>query len=101
MTETTERPGAKIGEHVLVRTYSAGVHMGQLSFKEGTGVVLNNARRLWAWRGAFTLHEVASKGVSKSGSRISTTIPTIELTEAIEIIPTSEEARASYELVHE
>lgn len=75
-----------IGSVVLVRTYSAGVHFGVLVKKDGTSVLLENARRLWKWSGAFTLNEVATKGVS-DGSRVSCPVDKIELTEAIEIIP--------------
>lgn len=89
-----------IGEHCVVRTYSAGVHIGTVVARDGKAVTLENARRLWMWREAFTLSEVATKGVSK-GSRISIAVPVIELTEAIELIPTSEEARAAFDGIHE
>jgi hypothetical protein len=89
-----------IGKHCVVRTYSAGVHIGVVSSKEGKSVLLTNARRLWQWQGAFTLSEVATAGVSK-GSRISVAVPVIELTEAIEIIPTTEAARAAFDAIHE
>jgi len=76
-----------LGPEVLVRTYSAGVHIGTMVSREGKEVTLSNARRLWFWKGAFTLNAVALKGVSRSESRISASVPTITLTEAIEILP--------------
>ena len=76
-----------IGRHVIVRTYSAGVHFGLLVKRDGKECVLNDARRIWEWRGAFTLSAVAMEGI-KSG-RISAVVPLILLTEAIEIIPCS------------
>jgi hypothetical protein len=90
-----------LGKHVVVRTYSAGVHIGELAEKDGTSVVLKSARRLWKWSGAFTLSEVATAGISKHGSRMSVAVPVIELTEAIELIPTTPEARATFDAVHE
>jgi hypothetical protein len=90
-----------IGKHCVVRTYSAGVHLGTLMHLNGTNVVLKDSRRLWRWKGAFTLSEVATKGVDKDGSRISCAVPMIDLTEAIELIPTSEEARATFDEIHE
>ena len=75
------------GPEVLVRTYSAGVHIGTLKSRSGTEVTLTNARRLWKWAGAFTLNEVATCGISRSGSRISKPVPEILLTQAIEVIP--------------
>jgi hypothetical protein len=79
-----------MAQEVIIRTYSAGVHIGTLKERNDRDVVLTNARRLWSWRGAFTLNAVATKGVNRSGSRISVPVPEITLTEAIEIIPVSE-----------
>ena len=81
---------------VVIRTYSAGVHIGNLVSRKGKEVTLTNARRLWRWSGANTLHEVATKGVA-ADSKISEIVPTITLTEAIEIIPVSEAAAKSLE----
>ena len=75
------------GPEVLIRTYSAGVHIGTLKSRDGREVVLTNARRLYSWIGAFTLNAVAQSGVSRSKSRISKPVPEITLLEAIEIIP--------------
>lgn len=75
--------------YVVVRTYSAGVHVGELVRLTGREVVLANASRIWRWRGANTLHEIALRGVDASYSRISEQVPEITLTEAIEIIQCS------------
>jgi len=80
-----------IGKQVIVRTYSAGVHFGTLSSRDGKKVVLTDARRIWHWEGAFTLSAVAKEGVKKT-SKLSVAVPQILLTEAIEIIPCSEVA---------
>lgn len=77
---------------VIVRTYSAGVHVGDLKSRDGKEVVLTDAQRIWYWRGANTLHEIALRGVG-SGSKVSERVPEIMLTEAIEIINASDEAR--------
>ena len=79
-----------IGANVIIRTYSAGVHIGTLLKKSNTNVLLSNARRLWAWEGAFTLNEVATKGIT--GGRVSCPVDKVELTQAIEIIPITEKA---------
>lgn len=72
-------------KYVVVRTYSAGVHVGELVSQNGKEVVLAHARRIWNWKGANTLNEVAVHGVH-SGSRVSCEVPEISLTEAIEVI---------------
>jgi len=78
---------------VLVRTYSAGVHVGELESHEGRRVKLKKARRIWRWRGANTLNEIALHGViTDEYTRISEIVPEIILTEAIEIIPVSDKA---------
>lgn len=74
---------------VVVRTYSAGVHIGELVSRTGSEVELANAHRLWRWRGANTLHEVALRGVAQDHTRISERVPKIVLTGAIEIIECS------------
>jgi hypothetical protein len=74
-------------DYVLVRTYSAGVHIGTLKERNGTEVKLTNARRIWKWAGAFTLSELATKGPSQpSECKISCVLESIILTQAIEII---------------
>ena len=81
---------AQTSNEVIVRTYSAGVHIGTLQSREGQQVTLTNARRLWSWSGAFTLNAVATKGIRRKDSRISVAVPSIVLLEAIEIIPVAE-----------
>lgn len=78
---------------VLVRTYSAGVHVGTPVGKlKGTEITLRNARRIWRWSGANTLHELSQRGADETGStRISEPVPSITLTQAIEVIPCSSE----------
>jgi hypothetical protein len=86
----SESAPIKTGPESIIRTYSAGVHIGTVLNRTGTEVELINARRLWFWNGAFTLNEVATKGVDREGSRISAAVPCIILTQAVEIIPIAE-----------
>ena len=80
-----------IGEYVLVRTLSAGVHCGTLAESHGTAVVLTDARRVWRWRGANTLHELSLRGAAQEWTRISEPVARIMLTQAIEVIPCTPE----------
>jgi hypothetical protein len=86
----------RIGQYVIVRTYSAGVHAGILQVQNGKNVTLSDARRIWFWRGANTLNEIALRGVGK-GSKISESVQEIDLSEAIEVIAASDAAKASIE----
>jgi len=83
------------GRFVVVRTYSAGVHVGTLVSHSGLDVVLADARRLWRWQGAHTLHEVALRGVAEAYTRLSEPVARIALTEAVEVIDATAEARAN------
>lgn len=86
----------KDGDYVLIRTYSAGVHIGTLASRDGREVTLTNARRIWSWKGANTLHEISLRGVA-SGSKVSEPVESILLLEAIEVIRCTEEARRRLE----
>ena len=81
----------KNGKAVLIRTYSAGVHFGQLASHKDKEVVLKKAQRIWYWKGANTLHGISLRGCGV-GSKISEPISEITLTEAIEILPMTDTA---------
>ena len=77
----------------MIRTYSAGVHIGTLESKDGKEVTLTDARRVWYWDGANSLSQLASEGVSKPlQCKISVPVKRITLTEVIEIIECTNEA---------
>lgn len=81
--------------YVVVRTYSAGVHVGVLGKRAGEEVTLTDARRIWRWNGANTLHEIAKNGIDVSRSRVSDAVESITLRGWIEIIPCSPKGEAS------
>jgi len=90
----------KTKDYVIVRTYSAGVFAGNLERREGKEVVLSNARRIWYWDGAASLSQLATDGTSKPNNcKFPVAVKEIILTEAIEIIPTSENAEKSIKSV--
>lgn len=99
---TTEETAMQeiIGKYVIVRTYSAGVHAGTLASKKGKEVVLTNARRIWYWSGAASLSQLAVDGTSEPNKcKFPVSVGSILLTEAIEIIPCTDNARQSIESV--
>lgn len=71
---------------VVVRTFSAGVHCGVLEARKGKEVTLSDARRIWRWQGANTLHEISLRGIDFGYSRISEPVDRIDITEAIEVL---------------
>lgn len=87
-------------DYVIVRTYSAGCFAGYLESRKGKEVVLTKARRLWYWAGASSLSELAVNGTAKPDDcKFPVEVPRIVLTEAIEIINTTEKAQASIKKV--
>lgn len=83
-----------LGRRCLIRTYSAGVHIGDVVYAEGMEVRLKNALRLWKWEGGgLSLSAVANNGIK--GGRLNRT-GEVYLTNAIEFIPTTPAAEASY-----
>ena len=87
-----------IGKKCIFRSYSSGVHFGELSEKDGKEVIIKNARRLWYWKTTnkgISLSEVALGGLAKD-SKVCAPVDAIWL-EAIEIIPCTKEAIKSIE----
>ena len=66
----------------LVRTRNAGVHVGTVESRDANTLKLSNSRRIWRWRGANCLSQLAMEGcdVTCDYTRISMMIPNLELT---------------------
>lgn len=89
-----------MSKYVIVRTYSAGVFAGFLQSRSGKEVVLTNARRLWYWKGAASLSQLAMSGTSNpTGCKFPVAVDRVELLEAIEILDCTDAARKSIESV--
>ncbi len=87
-------------KYVIVRTYSAGVFAGFLESRTGQEVVLTNARRLWYWKGAASLSQLAMEGVKYPDEcKFPIAVSRVELLQAIEILDVTPEAKASIESV--
>lgn len=89
-----------IGKICVVRTYFAGVFVGEIVRKDGKEVEMKNARRIWRWEGAATLSQLAMEGVSKpEDCKFPIEVDKVILTESIEIIPMTEKAIKSIKSV--
>lgn len=81
-------------EYVIIRTDTAGCFAGYLQSRKGKEVVIRNARRLWYWEGASSLSQLAMEGVKNPDEcKFPCEVDKIILTEAVEIISCTEEAR--------
>jgi hypothetical protein len=88
--------------YCIVRTYSAGVFAGLVVSRKGKEVVMKDARRIWYWKGAASLSQLAMEGTSAPAEcKFPRAVNAVTLTEAIEIIPTTENAEKSIREVPE
>lgn len=82
--------------YVIVRTYSAGVFAGEIVSRNGQEVVLKDARRLWYWKGAASLSQLATDGTScPKECKFPCEVSQVELLQAIEILDVTEKAKES------
>lgn len=92
----TEHP--MMGKYCVVRTYSAGVHIGRVEWvnpQNSMEVLLQDSMRLWKWEGGgLSLSAVANNGIK--GGRLNRT-GEVFLTNVIEFIPVAPGARETYE----
>jgi hypothetical protein len=88
--------------YVIVRTYSAGVHAGNLVTRKGKECVLSNSRRLWYWKGAASLSQLAVSGVKYPlECKFSVPVGEITLTEGIEFLKCTTVAEINIKAVPE
>ena len=96
-TAATKGKHPMLGKRCVIRTYSAGVHIGDVVYvnpENSMEVKLENALRLWKWEGGgLSLSAVANNGIK--GGRLNKT-GEVYLTNAIEFIPTTSEAEKTY-----
>lgn len=92
--DTAQKP------YVIVRTYSAGVFAGYLETRRGQEVVMKQARRLYYWKGAATLSQLAMEGVKNpEDCKFPVEVDKIILLQAIEILPCTQMAKESIAMV--
>lgn len=103
-TKIMEETNKNIGKKVIIRANRAGVFFGTLKDKQytpaGVEVKLENSRRIWYWKGAASLSQMATEGVKDPEScKFSVVVPSHIVEQVIEIIPCSDEAIKSIENV--
>jgi hypothetical protein len=86
-----------IGKYIILRPSSNGasVFFGLLLEIDGSVVTLEGARRIWNWRGAKTLSEVAVHGIDASASKVAVEVEHAIVNGWCELLPCTDEAIAS------
>jgi len=87
-----------IGKKVIVRGDRSGVFFGVLAERNGREVKLTQCRRLWYWDGAASDFQLAAEGVKyPEKCKFTVSIDEIEILDAIEVLPCTNEAIESIE----
>ncbi len=99
--EVYVKKSSKESDYKLVRTYSAGVFAGYIESRNGSELVMRNARRIWYWSGAASLSQLAMEGTSDPDScKFPCEVDRVELFNVIEILDVTEKAKKSIDSVH-
>lgn len=83
-----------IGKYCVVRGDRSGVFAGYVQSIDGQSVEMTDTRRLWYWSGAASISQIAKDGVRYPlDCKFTCSVNNIFITDVIEIIPTSENAK--------
>lgn len=86
----------------IIRAAEAGVFFGHIKERNGNEVILTDCRRIWYWKGAASISQLATEGVKDQRlSKFTVTVPEMTVLGVIEIIPCSAAAVASIQGVPE
>lgn len=86
----------------IIRCKEAGVFFAHVKERSGDEAVLTECRRIWYWRGAASLSQLATEGVSDPRmSKFTVTVPEMTVLGVIELIPCSDKAVKSIQGVRE
>lgn len=89
-----------IGKYCIVRGDRSGVFAGTVAEMDEKVVRLEDVRRLWYWDGAASISQLAVDGTkAPDNCKFTISVPVLILTDCIEIIPASDDARKSIESV--
>ena len=86
----------------IVRCDRAGVFYGEIEERNGREIKMRNVRNLWYWDGAATLLQLAAEGTTRPDNcKFTMTVDSLEVLDAIEVIPCTDRAIESIEAVKE
>lgn len=89
-------------KYYIVRGDRSGVFFGKINYQDDKEVQMTDARCIWYWEGATSIIALAQTGVKYPDKcKFTAAVEEITITDAIEIIPCSEEATAIIKAVKE
>ena len=89
-------------QYFIVRCDSAGVFFGKIKERSADEVTMTNVRKLWYWKGACAVEEIAMNGVKVPlECKFTVTIPEMVVANPIQVIPCTDAAVKSINGVKE
>ena len=89
-------------QYYIVRGDRSGVFFGQVAARNGQEVELRNVRKIWYWNGACAVEQLAADGVTAPADcKLTVVVPEMVVTDAIQIIPCTDDASVSLRGVKE
>ena len=84
----------KKNDYIIVRTESAGVFAGHFESSKDESIILTDARRLWFWKGAASLSQLAMEGVKfPDECKFPTPVIRVHLFGVVEILEVTDNAQ--------
>ncbi len=78
---------------VIVRGVHSGVFFGTLQSRQGQEVCLSECRRIWEWKGAASISQLAMEGVKcPEESKIAMAVGSMMILDVVEILLCTEQA---------
>ncbi len=77
--------------YYIVRTDRAGVFFCKVKENKGSSIVITDARKIHYWEKAAAVEEISQNGIG-GDSRLTLTVPEMEVADPIQIIPCTEKA---------
>lgn len=79
--------------YYIIRADRAGVFFGHIKDRRGSEVDMTDVRRLWYWRGACSLSQLAVDGTKDPNEcKFTVTVPEMTILGVIEVIPCTADA---------
>lgn len=91
-----------MSDYYIVRGDRSGVFFGKIAERNGSEVRMQKVRKLWYWDGACAVEQLARDGVAcPNNCKFTVTVEEMTITDAIQIIPCTENAKESISGVKE
>jgi hypothetical protein len=77
-----------IGNKVIVRDNRAGVFFGTLVEYDGKSktAALKDARKIWYWKGALAVEDIAATGLDVNQSKITAQVEHVDLCDVVQVV---------------